>query len=157
MRIRWSRDPDELPGPGEALARLRHTRVETVTRTDGRTMTRFAGYQMSIETHDGRSLVADVPGSESAHAAPLVASDAPGDLRELLNRAWLARQRPGRRSEQEGRIEAIVQAVRAGASTRLLAAHAVGRVDEWGQERSDYRRDIRAAGGWNGILRRAGS
>ena len=96
MRIRWSRDPEELPQPGEALARLRHTRVDRVAVTSGATMTRFAEYRISVETGDGRVLVAEVPGSDSPHAAPLIPSDAPADLVDLLNRAWRARQGVGR-------------------------------------------------------------
>lgn len=42
---------------------------------------------MSIETAAG-SLVADIPGLDSGWDAPLVASDASPELRDLLNAAW---------------------------------------------------------------------
>lgn len=114
MRIRWSRDPEELPQPGEALARLRHTRVERVPLGAGM-MTRFAGYRMSIETGDGRLLVAEVPGSDSPHTAPLVPSDADTELVGLLNRAWRARHlgRPrGSTSIDDVGAEKLREAVR---------------------------------------------
>jgi hypothetical protein len=63
--------------------------------------------------------------------------------------------RPGRPSEREERIGAIVQEVVNGHSTRLGAAQALGRVDEWGIEGSDYKKDVRAAGGWKAIKARA--
>lgn len=91
MRVRWTSDPADEPGPDEALVRLWHTRVER-----GGGFVRFAGYRLSVRHPDGRELVAELPGSDSDRDAPLVASDAPVDLVELLNRAWRARQRPGR-------------------------------------------------------------
>ncbi len=59
--------------------------------------------------------------------------------------------RPGRPSEQAQRIQAIVEAVRNGAPTKRLVAQQLGRVDQWGGETSDFKRDVRAAGGMNRI------
>lgn len=154
MRIRWTRDPEEKPLPGEVLARLWHTRVERIERKGG-SVTRLAGYRLSIQTPDGRELVADVPGSASDRAAPLVESDAPADMVRHLNRAWRAKGRPGRPSQRAERISAIVEAVRAGAATRLAAAQATGRVDEWDREHRDFLRDVTAAGGWQAIVKAA--
>lgn len=62
---------------------------------------------------------------------------------------------PGRPSNRETRIEAILAAVRGGARTRLAAAQALHRVDDWGIENSGFKADVRAAGGWRRILERA--
>jgi hypothetical protein len=63
--------------------------------------------------------------------------------------------RPGRPSERAQRIQAIVEAIRSGAPTRRLAAQQLGRVNRWGEETSDFRRDVRAAGGMDRIRRLA--
>jgi hypothetical protein len=83
-----------------------------------------------------------------------------------LNRLWRvgpilaarARAELGRPSEAGERLEAIVNAVRdtGTSATRLRVGQILGRVDEWNVERSDYRRDVRDAGGWRAIKRRAG-
>jgi hypothetical protein len=56
----------------------------------------------------------------------------------------------------EERIAAMVDAVRAGATSRVAAGRMLGRVNQWGFPQSDYKRDISAAGGWASIKRRAG-
>ena len=56
----------------------------------------------------------------------------------------------------EERIAAMVDAVRAGATSRVAAGQVLGRVNQWGFPQSDYKRDISAAGGWEAIKRRAG-
>jgi hypothetical protein len=65
----------------------------------------------------------------------------------------------GRRSDQDRRIAAIVDKARElgpEAGTRDTVAGALGRADEWGEPQSDYRRDVRKAGGWEAIRRAAG-
>jgi hypothetical protein len=64
----------------------------------------------------------------------------------------------GRPSEAAARVEAIIAAARevGPSATRLRVAEILGRVEKWGEERADYRRDVRAAGGWREIKRRAG-
>lgn len=96
-RFRWV-DADELlvpsdavperPGPGEVLVRLWHTRVDERGR--------LAGWRMSVETHDGRTLVADLPGADDDRSAPLVELDASRELVDLLDRAWREMSRMGR-------------------------------------------------------------
>ena len=99
-KVRWADGPADRPAPGEYLARLWHTRRERVEYmlADGRRAsgTRLAGFRMSIETADGRRLLADVPGSGDDRAAPLVESDAPPDLVDALTRAWRAQRPRGR-------------------------------------------------------------
>jgi hypothetical protein len=77
------------------------------------------------------------------HVAPVLAARARAEL--------------GRPSEADERLEAIVAAIRdvGPSATRLRVAQVLGRVDEWDVERSDYRRDVRDAGGWRAIVRRA--
>jgi hypothetical protein len=62
----------------------------------------------------------------------------------------------GHPPELEERITAMVDAVRAGATSRVAAGRLLGRVNQWGFPQSDYKRDISAAGGWEAIKRRAG-
>ena len=155
LRVRWTSNPDELPGPGEVLARLRHGWQRRQTFADGTSGIVRGGYRITIDASDGRGLVADVPAADSDRAAPLVESDAPADLVDALNRAWRARPPLGRPSELEQRIAALVAAVRAGARTRRAAAQALGQLTEWGEERGNFKRDVAAAGGWRAIMARA--
>ncbi len=57
-----------------------------------------------------------------------------------------------------GTSDAIVDAARrlGDAATRASVAAELGRVTQWGEETGDYRADVRAAGGWSEIRRRAG-
>jgi hypothetical protein len=142
LRVRWANDPNELPGPGEALARLQYTSQRRETFPDGTSGIVRGGYRISIETHDGRRLVADVPQSDSERAAPLVESDADAELVHALNRVWRAAAPIGRPPEVEQRIAAIIAAVRAGARTRRAAAQALGQLTEWGELRGSFKRDV---------------
>jgi hypothetical protein len=57
LRVRWAKDAEEQPGPGEALARLHHTWQRRETFSDGTSGIVRGGYKVSIETHDGRRLI----------------------------------------------------------------------------------------------------
>lgn len=72
--------------------------------------------------------------------------------------AWARAKVAGRPSVQAERIEAIVAAAReiGPRATRLSAATRLGRVNEFAEMHGDYKRDVRAAGGWREIMRRAG-
>lgn len=73
-----------------------------------------------------------------------------------LRRKWLGTG--GRTSERDARIAAIIEAAHrfgVGATRDGIAAE-LGRLDEWGEPRSDFKRDVKAAGGWAEIRKRAG-
>jgi hypothetical protein len=118
LTIRWTRNAGDTPATGEALVRLWSERdpagdlvipgggprVPLVT-IDGNERFVFVGEPqatdlhvshrrlfMSVETADGRKLMAHF-GSDAA--APQIDSDAPADLRAVLNRAWRARKPTG--------------------------------------------------------------
>ena len=63
----------------------------------------------------------------------------------------------GRRSKRGTRIAAIVDAAAEMGpdATRDRVAQALNRADEDDKPQSDYKRDVRLAGGWSAILRRA--
>lgn len=93
--------------------------------------------------------------------AELPVTLAPASLERLWRDArYLAgwtRRHVGRPSEQDERIAAIVAKVAelgAGA-TRQAVAIALNRVDEYGELRTDYKRDVRKAGGWPAIVNEA--
>jgi hypothetical protein len=65
---------------------------------------------------------------------------------------------PGRPIQQQERIAEIVAKARelGGAFRMLPVAQALGKVDEYGGEiTGDFKRDVRAAGGWKAIALRA--
>ena len=96
----------------------------------------------------GDAGVLTVPGeSEPAEVAKLWK-----DARYLAG--WAQSTRP---AERDARIQAIVDAARelGDAATRNRVAEVLGRSDEQGVANSDYKRDVREAGGWAAIRRRA--
>ena len=110
LRVRWTKDPEELPGHGEALARLRHTWQRRERFPDGTSGIVRGGYKIIIEAHGGRRLVADVPPGDSDRAAPLIEADAPADLVDVLNRAW--KQRQGAIGRPRGRTDLTAEQLR---------------------------------------------
>lgn len=168
-RFRWV-DPDlpfalgppapmERPEPGQVLVRLWPTRE---VPADGAPLVgaRLRDWRMSIETHDGRSLVARLPneGDEYEPGKPQIPVDAEHDLAELLMEAWEGRTKAGRRSEQSERIGDIIERCRemGAACTKRGVAASLGRVNDDGEPTSPFNRDVKAAGKWAAIRRAAG-
>jgi hypothetical protein len=116
---------------------------------------RFAT-RMTVQTADGRRLEARFRLDADA---PQVAADAPQDLRDALVRAWRASRRPGRPSEQEARLEAIIAkaAETYETATRFSVAAALGRVKDGfaAEEATQFKDDVTAVGGWEAIMRLA--
>ena len=180
LRVRWAEGSDDKPAPGEALARLVPVGYQT-ERHPGQgavapslvvsAATGEASWEgppgptdlhigrvrleLSVETSDGRRLAAHF-GPDAA--APQIDSTAGADLRAALNRAWYAKGSPGRWSEQGARIAGIIDkaAELIDTATRLSVAQALGRVTDDGLEpASQYKEDVRAAGGWAEIMSQA--
>jgi len=111
---------------------------------------------MTVTAADGRQLVARF-GSDVD--APQIDADAPPDLRDAIVRAWRKKPPLGPPSGQDARIQAIIEAARdlgEGAAKRDRVAAQLGRVDPWDQKpNSDFKRDVRAAGGWREVRRLA--
>lgn len=63
----------------------------------------------------------------------------------------------GRRSERDVRLAAIVDAINelGGSATREEVAASRGRVTKWGELQTDFKDDVRAAGGWHKVLLQA--
>ena len=182
LRVRWTKDPKDKAVPGEALVRLFSVRASQETHPAvGRAALQIAvsgttgeaswsgpseptdlhllrmQLQMSVETADGRRLVARF---DPDLDAPQIGSDANADLQDALNRAWSAKRQPGRQSEQAARIDAIIDkaAESVDTATKLSVAQALGRVkqqSDWYEMTSQYKEDVKAAGGWPEIMRRA--
>jgi hypothetical protein len=179
LRVRWATGSDDKPAVGEAIARLarvpgsetaeRYPRAglpapalrldkETgeVTFTEPRPTDLVISrhrMELTITASDGRELRAHFGSDKNA---PQIDADADDDLRDALIRAWRKRPPLGRPPEQEARIRAIVDAARdlGQGATRDRVAAALGRVDEWGEPHSDYKRDVSDAGGFEEIRRR---
>lgn len=184
LRVRWTKDPDDKAAPGEALARLvpvgdsHRTRrgqgavaqAIAVSGTTGEASwsgqpkrtdlhARRLTMQMSVETSDGRRLVGHFAPDA---AAPRIDSDSDADLLDAFNRAWRAeptKGMPGQPSEQAARIAAIIDmaADMLDTATRLTVAQALGRVkkSDWPEASSHFKDDVRAAGGWAEVMRKA--
>ena len=119
LRVRWADGPDDAPAEGEALGRLQRIprssvpetiegggaeaaglRIDVTTGEVSRTESRRTDlvvsrsrYEIVLSTADGRRLVARF-GNDVA--SPQADSDAPGDLRDALNRLWSASPPIGR-------------------------------------------------------------
>ena len=151
---RWATGPDDQPGPGEFVARLRRVggRTETypgagrvgprltvdLATGEATATTPAAGPSdlvlnrsrivLTVTAGDGRELVARF---DLDADAPLIPEDADDDLRDALRRAWRDRPPLGRRPNQAARIAAIVTAAAdlpEGADTRATVAAVLGRV-----------------------------
>lgn len=180
LRTRWATGPDDKPAPGEAIGRLERMvgmahevipgagipapslswdpATETITATESRPTDMHVGtvrLRMTVETADGRRLEARFGTDVDDPHAPL---GSPADLRDAMTRLWRGRPDPGRPSEREERIAAIVAAAEelGPLATREKVAQRLGRVAEFGELRSDYKEDVRVAGGWQEIRRLAG-
>lgn len=178
LRARWATGPDDKPGPGEAVGRLRRTDGDkevypaagriaprlTVDPETGETTATTAAptdlvvnrsrTTLTITAADGRTLVARF---DPAADAPQLDADAPADLRDAVLQLWRATGARGRPSKHDERLAEIVAAAAdmGDGATRLRVAQRLGRVTQWGEERGDYLSDIRKAGGWGEIRRRA--
>jgi hypothetical protein len=156
LRVRWTKDPDDRPAIGEALARLESIPGSDTTefcpgsgaqaadlRLDATTgevaqsgppkptdlYVRRVRLRTTIEAADGRRLEAHF-GSE--FDVPQTDIDAPNDLRDAMIRAWRARSLSGRPSEQADRVAAIITAVReiGPDATRLEVGQVLRRLDD---------------------------